>query len=354
LPRAIDSLEPHYALIAGGIAVAILYGSFYPFGFYAHHDPRGPLGVLLESEFRNTSRDDAVANILLYIPFGFFAAYALGKRALLGAACAGFALSLFVELVQFYDHGRYQELSDLCCNTLGTVVGAAAAIAARRRVSDVFAALLLLCWFASRFYPAAPQASAIPALDLARYFVAWLAVGSILATFFAARFTLPLMLAITLLVRTLTAYVEPAEITGGSVAALLWTGVLWRVRSRDKIIAILFVALIVLLALAPFHFSAVPREFGWVPFVGFLGAPELAAIRVFFEKGFLYGGLIWLLVRAGFSIGAAAALGALLVFSLRLFQVYLPDRSAEITDAVLLLMLAATMKLIALARQVKF
>jgi hypothetical protein len=116
----------------------------------------------------------------------------------------------------------------------------------------------------------------------------------------------------------------------------------------------LFVALIVLLALAPFHFSAVPREFGWVPFVGFLGAPELAAIRVFFEKGFLYGGLIWLLVRAGFSIGAAAALGALLVFSLRLFQVYLPDRSAEITDAVLLLMLAATMKLIALARQVKF
>jgi hypothetical protein len=132
-------------------------------------------------------------------------------------------------------------------------------------------------------------------------------------------------------------------------AALLWSGLLSRVHARAKIAAVLFVALVVLLAVAPFHFSSIPRAFEWVPFRGFLVAPPSTAIRVFFEKAFLYGGLIWLLARAGLSIGAATASGAILVFALRLLQVYLPARSAEITDTLLLLMLAAMMKLISLA-----
>jgi len=346
-------LEPHYAWIAGGIAVAILYGSFYPFGFYAHHDPRGPLGVLLESGFR-FSRDDVVANILLYIPFGFFVAYTLEKRivaAMAIASLAGFGLSLFVEVVQFYDFGRVQAISDVCSNTLGAVLGAGAAAAARRRVSDVFLALLLVCWFGSSCYPALPPSSSILVLDLFRYFAAWLAVGLMMEGLLGAsrsRVALPLFLAASLLLRTFTAFWEPAEIAGGVAAAALWSGLLWQMRTRAKIVATLLVTLIVLLALAPFHFSANPRAFGWVPFRSFLESPPAAATRVFFEKAFLYGGMIWLMVRAGLSIGVSAALGGTLVLGLRLCQVYLPARSAEITDAVLLLMLAGMMKLIAL------
>jgi hypothetical protein len=55
------------------------------------------------------------------------------------------------------------------------------------------------------------------------------------------------------------------------------------------------------------------------------------------------------MVRAGLSLGAATAVGAILVFALRYLQVYLPARSAEITDAALLLMLAALMKLSSMA-----
>jgi VanZ family protein len=54
--------------------------------------------------------------------------------------------------------------------------------------------------------------------------------------------------------------------------------------------------------------------------------------------------MVWLLVRAGLSHGAAAALGAALVFGLRVTQIYLPGRSAEITDTILVLMLAGMMK----------
>jgi glycopeptide antibiotics resistance protein len=337
-------------LIAGGIALTILYGSFYPFGFYAHHDPRGPLGVLLGSGFR-FYRDDTIANILLYIPFGFFVASAFEKRtvaAIAIASLAGFGLSLFVEVVQFYDVGRVQALPDVCSNTFGAMLGAIAASAARLRVSSIYLALMLVCWFGSRCYPALPASSSIFALDLFRYFAAWLAVGLMMEGLLGgsrSRVALPLSMAASLLLRTFTAYWEPAEIVGGMAAAALWSGWLWQTRVRAKVVAILFVTLVVLLALAPFHFSGVARAFGWVPFRSFLESPPAAAARVFFEKAFLYGGMIWLMMRAGLSIGASTALGGALVFGLRLCQVYLPERSAEITDAVLLLMLAGMMKL---------
>jgi glycopeptide antibiotics resistance protein len=353
LTRSIDQyrLEPPYLWIAAGIAVTILYGSFFPFGFYLHQDPRGPIGALLDTGFRPSSRDDVVANILLYIPFGFFAAYALPKRSLAAiayATLAGFALSLFVELLQFYDAGRVQSISDVYCNTLGALLGAAAAPVARKRVSSIFLSLMLVCWLGSRWYPASPSPPAIPLLNQFRFLAAWLAVGLMLETLCGvsrSRVILPLLLTITLLIRAFASYVDPAEIIGGAAAALLWSAVLWRLRARATITAALFVALVILLALAPFHFLTAPRAFSWMPFRSFLETATETAIRVFFEKAFYYGGTIWLLVRAGLSIGVAAALGGTLVFGLRLLQVYLPDRSAEITDATLLLMLAALLKL---------
>jgi len=65
----------------------------------------------------------------------------------------------------------------------------------------------------------------------------------------------------------------------------------------------------------------------------------------FFEKAFTYGTLTWLLVRAGCSLRTATVLGGLLVLCLRMEQVYLPGRSAEITDVLILVILAAMMKL---------
>jgi glycopeptide antibiotics resistance protein len=338
-------------LIAAGIAVLILYGSFYPFLFYLHPDPRGPLGVLLASGSRPYSQDDVVANILLYLPFGFFAFYSIERRALPAVAlatAAGFALSLLVELVQFYDIGRFQELSDIYSNTLGSLLGAATAAAARRRVSSPYLALMLACWLGNRWYPAASAVSlTIPPLDVFRYFAAWLAVGLIVEALSGgsrSRVAVPVLLAISLLVRALTGNLEPAEVAGGAAAAMLWSGVLWRLPARARIVAALFVALVVLLALAPFHFTSTARAFGWVPFRSFLEAETSSAIRSFFEKAFLYGGMVWLLVRAGSSAGAATAFGAALVFCLRLIQVYLPGRSAEITDTILVLMFAAMMQ----------
>jgi hypothetical protein len=65
----------------------------------------------------------------------------------------------------------------------------------------------------------------------------------------------------------------------------------------------------------------------------------------FLEKVFNYGCLIWLLVRGGVSWARATISGAILVMTLRLAQVYLPGRSAEITDVVILFIAAGIMRL---------
>jgi VanZ family protein len=350
------SLEPHYAWLAAGIAIVILYGSFYPFAFYNHRDPRGPLGVLFDVHHQPISRDDVVANILLYMPLGFFVFCALQQSlalAVTAATAAGFALSTFVEVMQYYDHTRVQAVSDIGADTLGALLGAFGGIAARRRVRSAYLALLLFCWIGSRWFPARVVQAATP-LEVFRFFAAWLSVALMLETLCGnsrSRMLFPLFVGVSLLVRACIVDVEPAEAAGSLAAVALWSGILWKLSGRAIVAAALSVALIVLLALVPFHFLATPRAFGWLPFRSFFESPTQTAIRVFFEKSFSYGGMVWLLVRAGLSSGAAAIFGGSVVFSLRVLQVYLPGRSAEVTDALLLLMLAAMMKLIALAEQ---
>jgi hypothetical protein len=69
-------------------------------------------------------------------------------------------------------------------------------------------------------------------------------------------------------------------------------------------------------------------------------------IQSLLEKAFTYGAMIWLMTRSGCTLMVATCLGSTLVLGLRLSQVFLPGRSAEITDVVILLSLAVVMKVI--------
>ncbi len=217
-----------------------------------------------------------------------------------------------------------------------------------------FSALLLLCWLGSRLYPHAAavrfQSTAVGVEELYRNFANWLAVVVLLEAIFGvavSRRALPWMVAVTVAMRVFVVerVFSPNELAGGVVAVLVWSLLLWRVRVRAPVVAALFTLSLVAQALEPFTFNAVARPFGWIPFRGFLESSFENGVRVFFEKSFTYGGFVWLGIRAGLSPGVMAAVGGVLVLCLRLVQVYLPGRSAEITDAIMLLLLAAGLKL---------
>jgi hypothetical protein len=113
------------------------------------------------------------------------------------------------------------------------------------------------------------------------------------------------------------------------------------------IVTLAVAGMIVITRLQPFTFDATPRAFGWVPFARFLRGSIGVAIQAFCEKFFQYGGLIWLLHRLGLRSGLATALTAALLFATSWLETYMPERSAENTDATMALLIGGVFALFA-------
>jgi VanZ family protein len=122
-------LERNLLLATAVVIAVIVYGSLHPFVFRQPAYGLGPVRTLLESWKETPSRGDFIANMLLYMPLGFFAILAIGDRigsllcmTLVGVT--GTVLSTFIELAQYYDDGRVAWANDLYANVLGTALGA--------------------------------------------------------------------------------------------------------------------------------------------------------------------------------------------------------------------------------------
>jgi hypothetical protein len=74
----------------------------------------------------------------------------------------------------------------------------------------------------------------------------------------------------------------------------------------------------------------------------------------FFEKFFLYGSMVYLLGRATGSPLAAALFVAALLFAVSWAEAYQPASSAEITDTLMALIIAAVFKLLPSGEEERF
>jgi hypothetical protein len=203
-------------------------------------------------------------------------------------------------------------------------------------------------WHAVRPLLVAPV---LPPLDLYRHTVIWLVVALVSDELWdaAGRYIVsPLLAALVLCARIVIVdtALSPAEVLGAIIALLGWVALLARLRVRAAAILFLLVILVILEALAPFRFVAAPRPFTWLPFHGFLHGSVAVNIQSFLQKTFLYGSLVWLAMRAGYSCRVAVPTCGALVFGLRLLQVYSPTRSAEISDVVIVLMIGGVICLL--------
>jgi VanZ family protein len=354
------AIRRRFAALTAGVIALILYGSLFPFRFFAC--AISPAALLATSGLP-ADRGDLLANILLYVPLGFFGLRALQRsgQSLLLITLAGAALSFAIETAQFCDSGRVPSMADVYANSAGTLLGGVAAM--WMPANFRFAALLIACWTGSRVLPYVPSVhlhkywSAIKpvlvepkleTLEIFHYFALWLAAAVVLEAIAAnRRWMLPLLMGAVLAARIVIVdlVLTPAEILGALLAAIAWIAVISRLPSRAAVVAAVFAAFVIVQALEPFHFLATPRHFRWVPFLGFMQSPRESGSRVFLEKSFTYGALVWLLTRTGMSFSLATICSTALVFCLRFAQIYLAGRSAEITDALMVLMFAAIMKL---------
>lgn len=350
------------------ITIFIVYGSLYPFAFHVPSDATGPFRALLGTLRDWDGRGDLLSNILLYLPFGFVLTHALPARIPVAvrlpvAIVAATVLSSVMELTQFYDAGRVTSMGDVYANVIGASVGAVtcALLGAGMRwplVGELDrhpdAALLLAAFVGYRLYPYVPVIDlhkywhavggwflhpVPPPSDLARFAVTWLFIAVVVEALYGFRRWLllfPLFAAGIFLGRILIVdlTLTPADVIGAAIAFILWAGPLRWLPGRPVVFALLFAGLIAALRLQPFSFSPTPlRGFGWIPFFSLMHGSIGVAIQAFLEKCFQYGGSIWLLRRCGMRLTAAVALTAALLFVTSYAEIYLPDRSGEITDA---------------------
>src|SRR5437016_8994109 len=108
-------LQTRRTMLAAVIVAVILYGSLFPFQFRLHRFPGNPFSYLISTWNEPADWLDIIENVLIYIPVGFFLVLALAerRRRILLAAAMGAAMSICVELLQFFDRTREPSVSDV-------------------------------------------------------------------------------------------------------------------------------------------------------------------------------------------------------------------------------------------------
>ncbi len=296
----------------------ILYGSLYPWQYRAGPSNLNPLVVLLHSWpaiIGPPLFGDIAVNVLIYIPVGMFAFFAVDRRGhqrlrWFVPALLALALSGSIEMLQIYDRTRECSLLDLADNVLGAVLGTGLGFVFRRTLSD--GVFLVLNWVAFQ----------------------------ISATFgiMSGRRPPPRLLASPLeLITVITAW--------GMVLHLLSS----ESRRRSKLAIALacgFIALLIVSGLSPFHFAEHPTPFNWIPLIAILSTEWIVGLPIFLEKAFYYGTAIWLTRSAGLRLRDATLLVASILAILEILQRYLPGRTPETTDPVLAIVLGSILGLI--------
>ena len=372
-------LRGNFSIATAVIVAVIIHGSLYPYDFRVPPGSTGAIGALINSwADPPSSFGDLIANVLLYVPFGFFGALAIrrgaGRRFWL-MTLAGLILCAGVELAQFYDESRVTNMSDVYLNTLGTSLGAAGGIALgadsrlllwREISASPVPVLFLIAMLGYHLYPYVPTinlhkywdalkpiilAPSVAPYGIFRYFALWLTVSYLIGAVTGlkrSRLYVPLFIVLVLISRVFieTLVLTLPEVIGAALALGFWLILIGRPRTRTLIVTAVLCAMIVSQRLEPFEFQTTPRNFGWLPFRSYMHGSLAVNTVSFLEKYFLYGSLVWLFARARVRFWLATLLVATLLLATSYAETYLPGRSAEITDTVMTFIIAGIIALL--------
>ncbi|HJU19557.1 MAG TPA: VanZ family protein [Stellaceae bacterium] len=364
--------RPNFVILTVIMVIIILHGSLYPYDFHIPQNDSGPWQALAASWAEPPSGfGDLIANILLYMPFGLFGTLALRREALSRFAivtCAGLVLCTSVELAQFYDQGRMTNLSDVYLNTFGTGLGVGAGsvldgvwrVRLLRNISlHPVPVMLIAAMLGYHLFPYVPTIDlhkywqslkpvfltpALTPLAVFHYFVLWLTTSYLVSAVMPndAK-AAPLFCAFVLFGKIVIVglVLTVPELLGAALAVVCSLPFLKYRRGAAAVAAAALLALIMVLRLEPFKFHAAAAAFGWIPFKSLIRGSYAVNLQVFAEKFFLYGSCIWILCKAGLRLRYATLVVASLLLVTSYVEIYLPGRSAEVTDAVMAVLTAA-------------
>lgn len=350
----------------------ILYGSIYPLTFSTSTYSPERLAQLLQFSLDEGSRGNAIANVLLFIPFGFFSAFASrgGGRAsnsqIALLSLAGFVLAYVAQFAQVFIAARVPSGIDVVWNLLGILAGVLAGLylpGSHRRLPGLegplpIPLLLVASWLAYQWIPFVPTLD----LDLLRDNVTALLARRTPSAFWVFQNTVLWLVCYQLVERyargirhgwyptatfivlgmggLLIGSTVNVDDLFGSACAL----VLWRVlggRWYPAALALLLALAIVGASCLPLTLRETPNSFSWIPFSGSLSGSVILNVIAIWKKLVLYGLLVWLLLEARLTLILATAGATALLLLSEWFQVYVQGATPEVTDALLALGIGA-------------
>jgi VanZ family protein len=349
------------------VTILICYGSLYPFDFTQPQAPAQASRSFLTHIQWLGSRADALGNLALFVPFGFFAVTSLAKRSAafrgITTLVAAFGLAFTLQILQLYLPSRSAALGDVFWNMIGAAAGIALVQAVGLR-SVSFAkwpgsipGAIIALWLAFELIPFVPsldwqeiKISVKPLLRaelsigaFALHSAALLLAGEALQRLCKPKRVLPTLAAAATVVfvgkvLVYTQKVDWSLVAGLAVGYSTWLLVRsWPVTRRVALVAIVLMLAYAVAALSPFRLADAPRGFDWVPFAGLLRGSMLENTRALLASLLVFAGIAWLARDAGGSATAASIALAGLALILELAQMYVVSRSPGVTEPILAL-----------------
>lgn len=359
------------------IVILILYGSFYPFRFELERFSHLRIGLMFEhAQLRRSNYADIIGNLLFYIPLGMVLIHAFPKDwppfiRVLMTIFLGASLSFSIEYLQQMTINRVSSFLDVMLNSTSTAIGAflglvfqidAKHIPKILKKNSTYALPLLLIglWFTIHTIPFIPDIGIYKlthrikdllkmeytlnevAAWFAGYLIVFLALREIIredlfwwAFMLLGAFSLVAPLVI------LNQHLSFDECLGlmGALILMVCTIKIPLSTLAKPAFHLLWI-LILIAALGPFTFTENAQTFHWIPFTGFLETGSEQGSISFARKLFIYTGTLWLAVLGGIKLKNGVIILLYVTILSECLQRYLPTRTSEITEPLMVLISA--------------
>lgn len=353
--------------------ILISYGSLYPFQFSGDLLPAADFFSWLTDNSYRTTRADIVANILLFVPYGFVTLLTVSnsrKQLLHGSLLlfAGTMLAFLLQYLQFYIPARVPTATDAWFNSLGIAVGMLVAHLLKQYSqhhlpvemtkpvdwSQITIPLILaLLWVAWRLFPFIPLiseksilAAVAPLMrqpDLSfsiiiRDSIGWLVFFYLLTRPPFDRLSRFRVLKFAFYILALEILIVGNYITVNDLIAALCAFALFSSLPHEQLKKGLtrgIIIAIILTMITPLSLSEPANDYIWLPFSGLMKGNPWANGELLLLKIYLYATFIYMLRKTVVSWTGAAIITIGLLMAVSILQVYIGDTNGEFTDPLL-------------------
>ncbi len=348
------------------VILFIAYGSLYPFNFDFSRPLPADLGAWLLNWQQRTIRSDVIANILLFIPYGFFGALTVQQKqrrytlvSILLMLSIGIIFAFCLQFIQFYLPSRVSHAADALLNAIGILIGISlAAYSNSQRIQRMIpeglrlgispAFLVLFLWIGWQFFPYIPVFETKQfgqSLDTIvkstwslsvwlQHVLFWLVFYHLVQRVLGKEYRLSFIALVSVFVIIIKLAMYRSQMGWSEITAVPLAMLLHHHLSRQwmvPLIAVSSVALLLWSSLFPLNFKHDINNFQWLPFDDFLKGSTWYNLSELIEETLLLASVGYFCAKWWRNYHWASSLLVLLSIVITVLQLFIIGKKPDIT-----------------------